>query len=227
MNPGGEGEARIDGLSTGSILAHTWHLFRAQPLPFLAAVGGLSALGLLLDFARGPDRSPILDSLAGVFVQYAVTRALVDGRGLVPAGETGGGPATVFGICLLSGFAIVLGLVGLVVPGIFLLARWFAAVPVAVASGAAATSALRESWQMTKGYAGATAGALAIFYAPFVLLVALIVLVDDESVFAGPSPAGVGAAILVQTAMTGAWYGAVAFFELRRPDPARLRHVFS
>ncbi len=66
----------------------------------------------------------------------------------------------VLGIGIVSGFAIILGGLLLFIPGIFLLIRWWIAVPIALDRDIGVNDALRESWDLTSAHWASILGLL-------------------------------------------------------------------
>ncbi len=58
---------------------------------------------------------------------------------------------TLFLAGLLAGIGVALGLVALIVPGLFLLTRWIVVTPAIVLEGLGPTDALRRSWGLVRG----------------------------------------------------------------------------
>jgi hypothetical protein len=114
----------------------------------------------------------ILGIVAQTFIVVAALR-VVGGNGA--AGDAIGFRfGTVLGIALLSGLGILLGGLLLVLPGLFLLIRWWIAVPVALDRNVGVGEALRESWELTADHwakiAGLFLGLLVLFAVPALLL---------------------------------------------------------
>lgn len=60
--------------------------------------------------------------------------------------------ASVFGVGLIYGLGVGLGLLLLILPGIYVAARWFVAVPILLAEDVSASEALSASWDRTEQY---------------------------------------------------------------------------
>lgn len=106
-------------------------------------------------------------TLVGVVVQYLFLQKVL---GAHDAGEK---PryGSMFGANLLSGLGIVIGLIALVVPGLFLAARWTLSPAFIVADGSKATESLSQSWRATaECWVPIMLGYL-IFYVPFIALI--------------------------------------------------------
>jgi membrane-anchored glycerophosphoryl diester phosphodiesterase (GDPDase) len=71
---------------------------------------------------------------------------------------------TYFGLAVLSAIAILIGMILLILPALFLMARWSIAQPLVVARGDGVKQAFAESWGKTSG-------------SEFQIIVAVIVLV--------------------------------------------------
>jgi hypothetical protein len=217
----------LEQVAAGPILSRTAALLRGDLLVAAMAVLLLSGLGTVLDLARGSDGSGglIVDSVAGVLAQYLVTKHLIKRTGLTAEGTAQGQFGAVLRVWLLSGIGIVLGFLLLVVPGVFLWIRWFAGVPVAIARGEGAMPALRDSWDMTRGSEWAILAVSAVIYAPFIIMLAVAVLLLDAA-FPIPVVTMIANATLYGSMVAG-WYAAIAFLELRKPTAGKLEQVFA
>jgi hypothetical protein len=80
---------------------------------------------------------------------------------------------------LLAGIGIALGLLALIVPGLFLLTRWVLVTPVVVLERLGATDALRRSWQLVRGNGWTVFGVILV-----TLVLALIAQLVFVSLFA-------------------------------------------
>lgn len=181
---------------------------------------------LLLDLALTPDRYPIPDVLIAVFIQYGITRAFMADRGICVE-ERRGSPLTVLAAYILSTTGIVLGSIALLIPGIFLMARWFVIVPLIVANGAGPGSALPESWHLVRGNTGAVALALTILYLPLIGLIAAAFAGNDLFYAGDRDPPGLATLAVTEGSVVVTWYAAVAYFEMRGAAQHRLEEVFA
>ena len=88
----------------------------------------------------------------------------------------------IMGVGILTGLAVVFGLILLVVPGIFIACRLFASVPVMLTEGRGPRDAMSRSWDLTQGAAGR---AFVIYLLYLVILFAFaLVLVSPFSALA-------------------------------------------
>ena len=119
----------------------------------LAWIGALVLAATVTD-QFGFDREAILPlTILGVFAQtQIVVAALRAGSGEAAQAAIRPQFGRVFGIGILSGFAILLGGLLLIVPGVLLLIRWWVAVPLALDRDVGASQSLNESWALTAAH---------------------------------------------------------------------------
>jgi hypothetical protein len=131
---------------------------------------------------------------------YATFRVLA-----IRAGGEGGmtprfGPA--FGLSLLSGLAIALGFVLLIVPGLLLFVRWAVALPAMLREDLSITAALGRSTEMTEGNRWQILGLAVVIWIPFII--ALVALGGLSVAFTGDGEAdGFGVNIFVNLLVGG------------------------
>ncbi|TFI57185.1 hypothetical protein E2493_16525 [Sphingomonas parva] len=216
----------MEKITTGRVLARAWELVRWNPAMALAAFVLLTGISVLLDEVaqNGGPRMTIVDSMASLIGQYAVTRQLIDGRW-----EPGSRPSILplIGLQLLSTLAIGLGLVLLLIPGAILMVRWFPSVPVLMARNDGVIAALTESWEMTRGSGVALFGTICLIYAPIVACGFWLAWLG----FSGEAEGGLVESLVSNLLITGGvlfgWYAAVAFCEVSAPPSDALEEVFA
>ncbi|AHE57505.1 glycerophosphoryl diester phosphodiesterase membrane domain-containing protein [Sphingomonas sanxanigenens] len=169
-------------INAGAVLAQTRVLLRRAPAPSLLALAVLAMLDTLTDVAGlgSSGGITIVVGLLSLIFQLMITRALL--AALQLRGPDGGSSFwMILGLGILSGLAILLGFVLLVVPGIFLTVRWALSVPILVAEEVGPSDAMRRSWALTEGNFGPVLASLVIVYAPGIaLLVAATLLLPSE-----------------------------------------------
>jgi uncharacterized membrane protein len=119
---------------------------------------------------------------------------------------------------VLAGLGILLGLILLIIPGLYLLTRWSMIVPVIVLENRSASEAFGRSWELVRGNAWRMFGLIVI-----TLLAAGIATAILEALFA-PLPeffsiwlGGVIANSIVVPFVATAW--TVAYYRLRGEEP--------
>lgn len=143
----------------------------------LTIAAGYSALDLLGSGAGNSFASIVV----GIFVQYAVMERL-----LADHARTGlSGKRrywTLFGSGLLYGLGVLIGLIFLVLPGIYLAGRWLSSSAYVVVEGRSAADSLDASWNQSRAnVAGHIALALVAFL-PTVALFAFFAIAEFGSV---------------------------------------------
>jgi len=134
--------------------------------------------------------------------------------------------ATLFSILVLKYLAIVAGLIMLVVPGVYVMCRFFVGVPSAIVEHLNARLALERSWNLTRDHAGRAFLIILLYFALSMAAAALFAIPFEIGIFVEKSnPAmvlvfmglmQVGAAIagiLVIPVVTIA--GAILYYDLR------------
>jgi hypothetical protein len=143
-------------LKIGAIIDKTLAVLERVAVPALIFVVALTAVNGTVDYFTW-DAAPLsqlaatpLRIVIGVFFAYQLLKAMVDRTGLNSRGD-----ADVFlpyfGLAILFGLSVAVGLVLLVLPAIFLIARWSLAQPLVVARGERVMKAFGESWERTSG----------------------------------------------------------------------------
>jgi hypothetical protein len=167
------------------VLDEAWRMYRAHAAHLLtiafviylvaAVIAGLLALiggifGLLL--------GSIVEFIAAFLLQAALVKAVQDvrdGRADLAFGQTVSaatpyiGP--VAGASILAGIAITIGLILLIVPGLFLITIWAVIVPVIVIERSGALASFGRSQQLVRGHAWHVFGTL-------VLVFVILIVVD-------------------------------------------------
>ncbi|HXQ12939.1 MAG TPA: hypothetical protein VN805_18260 [Caulobacteraceae bacterium] len=82
-----------------------------------------------------------------------------------------------FGANILSGLAVLGGLIALILPGLFLMTAWMPLTAVVVAEQFGVTASLGRAWRLTQGHRWLLGGLLALYVAGAVLLFSLLALV--------------------------------------------------
>lgn len=115
---------------------------------------------------------------------------------------------------LLAGIAIAIGLILLIVPGLYLLTIWAVIAPVIVIEGAAVGASFRRSQQLVKGDGWQVCGVLVVLF-----LIAAVIGFVVRGVFGGDDFLGAFLGSLIPNlllAPVSALAAAVIYFELRR-----------
>jgi hypothetical protein len=160
--------------------AHATHLLAIAFVIYLAAavIAALLALG-------GTTIGALLGSLVEIVAAFLLQATLVkavqdvrDGRADLSLGETVRAATpylgAVVGASILAGIAITIGLILLIVPGLYLITIWAVIVPVIVLEQSGAMASFGRSYQLVKGRGWHVFGTLVLAW--LILLAVSLVL---------------------------------------------------
>ena len=166
-------------LKIGKIIDKTLGVLELNALPALVFVVVLTAVSVPITYFSVGSLDPLriaggqlLQSVIGMICGYFLLVAIMRRTGL----EARGGEDVFLpylGMSLLSGLAVMLGLIVFILPGLFLIIRWIVAGPLMVARGGKVMATLGESWDRTRGHEFAIIVAvLAVIVVPVVVMIA-------------------------------------------------------
>ncbi|OYW46715.1 MAG: hypothetical protein B7Z36_04565 [Novosphingobium sp. 12-63-9] len=138
------------GFTIGAIIFAWAELLRRHARLAGLAFGALAAAGTLVDVTLGDRGGQIVGSIATFFVQYLVAEHVLRAEGMFDQSLRGRRYASVFGASILTTLGGLAGMILLVLPGFYVLARWSLTVPIIIAEGKTATDAIGESWRRTE-----------------------------------------------------------------------------
>jgi hypothetical protein len=120
----------------------------------VAIAAGYSLIDWLSFRAEDAGGLALVSSLVGVvvtvFVQYVLTERLLADRRSAGQPAPGRRYGTLFVAQLISGLAILLAAIALILPGIYLAARWFTVTPQVVEGSDGASDSLKASWEASQ-----------------------------------------------------------------------------
>jgi hypothetical protein len=143
-------------LKIGTIIDKSLAVLERAVVPGLVFVGALtvinSAIGYFTANAAPLSKLAVtpLTIVIGVFFSYLLLKTIVDRTGLRTRGDKDVF-LTYFGLAILYGLGVALGMILLVIPALFLIARWSLAQTLVVARGDGIKQAFGESWERTSG----------------------------------------------------------------------------
>jgi membrane-anchored glycerophosphoryl diester phosphodiesterase (GDPDase) len=143
-------------LKIGAIIDKALAVLERSAMPALIFLVTLTAVNCVIDYFTW-DAAPLsqlavtpLRIVIGVFFSYNLLKVMIARTGLRSRGE-GDVFLAYFGLTILYGLAVVVGLILLVIPALFLMARWSLAQPLVVARGDGVMKAFGQSWERTSG----------------------------------------------------------------------------
>jgi hypothetical protein len=187
----------------------------------------IGLLGVSLGAANeSSSSSNIVTTLTGAILQGAIIYVVVGeqaGR-TVSLGESLSRGSklfmALFGIGLLTGIGTILGLILLVVPGLFLATAWAVAGPARVVEGPGVTKALQRSWDLTRGHRWRVFALFLIVWGVALLAIVALAAAFALAGFFGDTPTP--ADIIAESFISGFVLAlpsvatAVSYLELRR-----------
>lgn len=217
----------MEPITARAVLERTVKLIVAHPLLALAAFVALMVPAGSPVSAQTEDEMAIslLTSFVALIAQYWLTAVLLRREGLLQGPPALGATGSYVLFCIASSIAIVLGTLLLILPGLYLSARWILGVPCIVAEGGTASTAFAASSERTRGAVGPIMWALALINLPFAA-----VTVVELAWFGArelPWPAMLAMSAAETISWVGCWYAAVAVFALTRHDDGRLEAIFA
>ena len=148
-------------LSFGTLMTRSFENLGLIWRELLAYIAAAAVLGFALPLA-GENISGIIGFIAYFVGQYWLFHALLKQRGML---ETGSQHFFAFvGLALTLAIPIFLGIAALVLPGLFLVARWIAAPAFIVARGEGGFAAISSSSQSVRGNTGKLAEAVVVMF---------------------------------------------------------------
>ena len=231
-------------LAFGGILGETAAAIAGAAAYVVALIVALAGLGIAgqMGGAVNPDQLwgfgftyeddttalGLAAALAQLVVQfvgcYFVLARMLQVRGHLTAGGTR--IWAYIGLSIVTGIAIMFGLVLLIVPGVILLVRWSAAPGYLIGRGTGVGEAMSKSWDATRGHSWP------IFFAGLVLLVVFIgaaVVIGLGSDLAGSATIGeIVAGSIIEAVMTAVSLAfSAAVFMLLDRDVEKFDEVFA
>jgi uncharacterized membrane protein len=215
-------------LAVGAILSRTIELMRSNARTALAAIGGLTLMSAILDALTLPGNNAITGAV-GIFVQYTVVSEVLAKLGLMPDGYRARPFWAMLGLIILSNIMIALGLILLIIPGIYVAVRLAIAVPILIAEERG-IGALRESWDRTKGHFWPIFLTLAAIFGPLLIVAVGGGLLEAFGAGLPPLAISAGTYLGIYAFTVMGWYAATAIYErLRqgRSDLDSLQETFA
>ena len=137
--------------------AHAWHLLAIAFVIYLAAAV-IAALLALVSSTVGALLGSLVEIFAAFLLQATLVKAVQDvrdGRADMSLGETVRAATPYFwavaGASILAGIAITIGLILIIVPGLYLITIWAVIIPVIVLEQSGVMASFGRSHQLVRG----------------------------------------------------------------------------
>jgi hypothetical protein len=172
------------------VLHQSLALVKLAPAAFAVAVLALFASGIaydaMIDLRPDSFAGPaVLNMMVAVLAEIFVTRAIAKAAGWSGADVRRYPVMSMLGQSLVMGAGILAGLLLLILPGLFLAARWFIAAQIVILEKRTAMDALRESWERTEEHWAAIALFVIIVVMGTIVPPSLLVIFNDIEIDLG------------------------------------------
>lgn len=192
-------------LKIGVIVEETLAVLERCWRPILIFVVALTVINGVTTY-YGQDYTAILQQLAksgfalvvGIIASYLLLEAMLKAMGYKTVGTSDDAFLAYCGLSILYTLGVLVGFILLIIPGLFLIARWIVAQQFLLARGTGIKESFHESWERTRG------NEFPILIAMLALLIVFIALsVLAGVLFEETDPIGVFLAQLASSVMSG------------------------
>ena len=121
----------------------------------------------------------LIGGVAQLLLQWGLFRHVARREGWIGEGESTGGVFGLIGLGIVETLGVLLACLLLLLPGLYLAARWSASSAILIAEDAPVMDALAASWNRTRSSGVAIALTLCGIYLPVVLVLGAIVFWSD------------------------------------------------
>lgn len=210
-------------VTIGEIFGRLGELLRENAGLAAGCVVGLTAINIGLDAVSTGNAMALPAGLISLGAQYYLTATALEGRGLREPGRRNRFGAF-WGLNIVSGLGILLGYLLLILPGLYLSARWMVASPALLAEDNGVNDALGESWAITQPSFWAILGTLLVIFVPACLVGFGLSLAFEAWL---PAFATAILYLFLFGAFVLSWMASVATYSLLRPGADHLAEVFA
>ncbi|MBC9034054.1 hypothetical protein IAG41_16825 [Sphingomonas sp. JC676] len=212
-------------ISPGGLVGATLTLLRNNAAAATAAFVGLVAIATIFDMLQPGSYTNLPLGIAGALAQFILTKSALDRLGVVQRISHGAGVGFI-GLSILTNLGILVGLVLLVLPGIYLAMRWSPSVSVLIAEESGPIESMGESWRRTNGYVMPITIAYLFSLLPLLGIIGVGVAEGLFPEFAGPIEA-LGLNLFVYAWLILSWYLSIAIYLAISRVPDDLEQVFA
>jgi len=210
-------------LGPGEILVRLGQILLANAGFALACVAGLAAVNFLAGHVSSGLVTFLPGAIAAVVMHYYLIATALTRLGLRRA-EAPNRFWDFWGLLILSGFIVLWGFVILIVPGLYLNARWAAAGSVLVSGDGQVGAALDQSWKMSGPSAWPIIATWLVIYVPMFLIGMTLAGILEIWL---PIIAQPVSQVIRSSAVVLSWLVGVAVYSLLRPGTGHLAEIFA
>ena len=213
-------ERRLD---VSEILARLREILWTNKGFALGCIAGLTVLNVAAHQVSSGLVAMLPGAIGAVIAHYYLLATALNRLGLRKPG-TPNRFWDLWGLLILSGFCVLCGFAALIVPGLYINARWAAAGPLLVSGDSQVGAALDKSWAMSRPSAWAIVATWLLIYVPIVLIGVVLAGVLEFSL---PGLARPVVHVFLSSGAVTIWLMGVAVYSLLRPPTAHLAEVFA
>jgi hypothetical protein len=210
-------------ITIGEIFGRLGELLRENAGLAAGCLVGLTAINIGLDLISTGGGMALPAGLLSLGAQYYLTATVLERRGLrEPGGRNRFGGFWMLNF--VSGLGLLLGYLLLILPGLYLNARWMVASPAFLAEDKGVNDALGESWAISQPSFWAILGTLLVIFVP-TCAVGFGLSLAFETLL--PALATTILYLFLFGAFILSWMASVATYSLLRPGAEHLAEVFA
>ena len=180
-------------LKAGTIIDATLGVLERCAVPFVLFIVALTVLNGAVGY-YGLEHTSVTQQVlkgvvgltVGIAAAYFLYEAVLARTGL-RSRQSDDAFLPFIGLAVITTLAVMVGLIALIIPGLYLMARWSIAAPVLMVDGKGPIKAMQDSWDRTKGSDFSILVAVLLFYGvPTLASVAAGIVLGPED------PLGIG-----------------------------------
>ena len=180
-------------LKAGTIIDATLGVLERCAVPFVLFIVALTVLNGAVGY-YGLEHTSVTQQVlkgvvgltVGIAAAYFLYEAVLARTGL-RSRQSDDAFLPFIGLAVITTLAVMVGLIALIIPGLYLMARWSIAAPVLMVDGKGPIKAMQDSWDRTKGSDFSILVAVLLFYG-----VPTLASVTSSFVFGPEDPLGIG-----------------------------------
>lgn len=210
-------------LTVGDIFTRLREILGENLAPLVGCIAGLTAANVALDYLSTGAGTTLPAGIASLAAQYYLTASSLERLGLREAGGRNRFGAF-WGLNIVSGLGILLGYLVLIVPGLYLSARWVAASAALLGEDGSVNGAMGESWEITRASTWPIVGTLLVIFVPACLAGFGLAFLLETLL---PIVASLLMYVFLSSALAVSWLTGVAVYSLLKPGMSQLQEVFA
>lgn len=218
----------MDDVRFGDLWAETVDAIRSDLGHCAAFAAGLIVVGMASDLMLPASvaAGTIASLIVTLFGQSHLIRRYLERKDMARASSlVQGRYATIFGISLLTGLGIFAGIILLVLPGLFLAARWFVSVPAMFAEDGHITESISSSWHMTQPHYLPIIALILLIFTPVFAVIIFTLLATNPDLAITPLESFIVNVAIAITTVAG-WMASVSTYRIIKGGAPNATEIF-